>query len=62
MPPKWKGPVAVAVGLCATGVIIAADVLAWPLGSMSFAFLGSLAGGAVTYLVPSPGEQTKAAP
>ena len=56
MPIALKAPIAVAVGLLATGVIIAADVLVWPLGSMSFAFLGSLAGGAVTYLVPSPGE------
>lgn len=57
MPPSWKAPVAIAVGLLATGVIIAADVLLWPLGNLSFSLLGSLTGGAVFYLVPSPGER-----
>lgn len=62
MPIKYKAPIAVVVGLCATGFIIAADVLGWPLGNLSFSLLGTLTGGAMFYLVPSPSEQAKAAP
>jgi hypothetical protein len=57
MPNRLKAPIAVAVGLVATGVIVIADVMAWPLGNLSFSMLGTLAGGALAYLVPSPGEK-----
>lgn len=57
MPPKWKAPIAVAVGLCASAVAVAAETLHWPIGNLSYTILGNFIGGAVFYLVPSPGER-----
>ena len=55
-PPKWKAPVAVSVGLVATGVIVCAEVLQWGMAGPAFALLGALAGFVPGYLAKSPGE------
>lgn len=57
MPVKYKAPVAVAVGLAATAIVVWADVAAWGLSGTTFAMLGTLVGFVPGYLVRSPNEQ-----
>lgn len=59
MPPTWKAPVAIVVGVVAGGVVVAAEALGWPIGNLGYTVLGNFIGGAVFYLVPSPGEKAQ---
>lgn len=56
MPPRYKAPIAVALGVAALAVLIAAEVLGWDLGRAHDMVVG-LAAIVAGYLVPSPGEQ-----
>lgn len=58
MPVAWKAPVAVVVGLAATGIVIWADAAGWGLSGTTFAMLGTLVGFVPGYLVRSPNEQS----
>ena len=49
-----KSIIAVAAGIAAIVVLVFADVQKWEVSTMIAGMLGSLAGGALAWLAPSP--------
>lgn len=58
---RFRAPVAVVLGVLAIGVLVGASVQGWELGAARD-WLAALAGAAMGYLVPSPGDARRALP